>query len=237
MTVDITPPAWDPVAAGGVAFVACAVAVLVPLVLSQGNRARGLRWFLGYLALLGGSAAAAHSGWLARFDVLPPPMALMMAAVLGGSLALGLSPWGKRLAGQLPLPALIGVQGFRLPLEVAMHRGGEAGILPRELTWSGYNFDVLTGVAAVGLYAALTLGWRPPRTVLWAWNLWGCACLAAITVVAIASSPMVRAFGDDPAHVNTWVLFLPYVWVPTILVSTALTGHILLTRRLLSPSL
>ena len=44
---------------------------------------------------------------------------------------------------------------------------------------------------------------------------------------------MVRAFGDDPRHVNTWVLFFPYVWLPAVLVTIALAGHIVLTRALL----
>ena len=57
-------------------------------------------------------------------------------------------------------------------------------------------------------------------------ELWGCWCLAVIAVVAVASSPMVRAFGDDPRHVNSWVLHFPYVWLPAVLVTVAIAGHI-----------
>jgi hypothetical protein len=55
-----------------------------------------------------------------------------------------------------------------------------------------------------------------------------------ITVVAVASSPMVRAFGDDPRHLNTWVLFFPYVWLPAVLVTVALAGHFVVTRALMA---
>ncbi len=55
-----------------------------------------------------------------------------------------------------------------------------------------------------------------------AWNL------------AVAASPLFRAFGDDPRHVNTWVAHFPFVWLPTVLVVFAAIGHLAVTRRLLS---
>ncbi len=55
-----------------------------------------------------------------------------------------------------------------------------------------------------------------------------------ILLIAITTSPMVRLFGDDPSNVNTWVLHFPYVWLPSILVTIAISGHIFVTRKLLS---
>ena len=46
---------------------------------------------------------------------------------------------------------------------------------------------------------------------------------------------MVRAFGDDPRHLNTWVLYFPYVWLPAVLVIVALAGHLVVTRALRAP--
>jgi hypothetical protein len=43
---------------------------------------------------------------------------------------------------------------------------------------------------------------------------------------------MVRLFGDAPGHVNTWVLYFPYVWLPAVLVTIAVAGHIVITRKL-----
>ena len=72
-----------------------------------------------------------------------------------------------------------------------------------------------------------------PHAVIWIWNLWGFACLAVIVGVAVLSSPMVRFFGEEPRHLNTWVLFFPYVWLPVVLVTIAVSGHIVVTRALL----
>ncbi len=71
-----------------------------------------------------------------------------------------------------------------------------------------------------------------PRVVLWLWSVFGLCCLIAILVIAVAASPMIHAFGADPRHVNSWVLFTPYVWVPTVCVVVAISGQIVIVRKL-----
>ena len=44
--------------------------------------------------------------------------------------------------------------------------------------------------------------------------------------------PQLRAFGTDPARVNTWVMYFPFVWLPAGLVTSALFGHAVLWRKL-----
>jgi hypothetical protein len=74
---------------------------------------------------------------------------------------------------------------------------------------------------------------RVPRWLIWIWNVWGWWSLGMITFIAVATSPMVHLFGTDPSHLNTWVLYFPYVWLPAVLVTIALAGHIVVTRALL----
>jgi small-conductance mechanosensitive channel len=81
---------------------------------------------------------------------------------------------------------------------------------------------------------AMRASLRVPRALLWVWNVWGLWCLLAIAAIAVATSPMVRAFGDDPRHVNTWVLYFPYVWLPAVLVVVALVGHLVIARALVA---
>ncbi len=174
---------------------------------------------------------AAASGALARLDLRPPPYALLMASLFVLALTLGLSPLGRRLALGLPIAALVGFQAFRLPLELVMHEAARLEVMPPALSYGGYNFDILTGTTAIPV-AALAVANRLPRWVLVAWNLLGFVCLAAIAAIAVATSPAIRAFGDAPRNVNTWVLHPPFVWLPMVLVAVALIGHIVLARRL-----
>lgn len=228
------PPAFDTVTAVGIAVIAASVAARVVWIWRRYVPATATRAALflgGWMALTG---ALAGTGLLARADLRPPPAALLIISVLALAAVVGTSRAGGALAAAVPLPVLVELQVFRLPLELVMHRAAEVGIMPPELSYGGYNFDVVTGASALALALVMQEGVRVPRAVLWVWNVWGLWCLAVIAAIAVASSPMVRAFGDDPRHVNTWVLHLPYVWLPAVLVLTALAGHIVTTRALLA---
>ncbi len=229
----IHPPAFDATTAFGIGAIAWIVAGVWVWLFGQRQRRLTIRLAAGALVAFVASAAAATSGWLQRMDP-PPSMALMIATVLAVAFALGLSRFGRSAADNVRLSSQVAFQSFRLPLELVMHRAAELGIMPEELSYSGYNFDIVTGAGAVALAFAMAAGLAVPRGVLWAWNLWGCWCLAVIVFVAIAGSPMVRFFGDAPPHVNTWVLFVPYVWLPVVLVTAAIFGHIVLSRALLA---
>jgi hypothetical protein len=104
--------------------------------------------------------------------------------------------------------------------------------MPPQLSYSGYNFDIVTGLGACVLAGLMQGGVAVPRWAVWAWNIWGCWCLAAIAVIAVTTSPMVRLFGDNPRDLNTWVLYFPYVWLPVVLVTVAIAGHAMVTRAL-----
>jgi hypothetical protein len=190
------------------------------------SRFAAVAWFGAFMLI-------AQSGALTHFDRTPPPMAMMMAGVVLISILIGLSSFGRNAAA-MPLAALIGLQAFRLPLELLMHRGVSRGIVPVELSYTGYNFDIITGIGAAVIAIAMWRGVSVPRGAVWLWNAFGLYSLAAILVIAILGSPMVHRFGTDPRHVNSWVLFYPYVLVPGTLVVTALSGQFVITRKLLT---
>ena len=56
--------------------------------------------------------------------------------------------------------------------------------------------------------------------------------LAVIIAIAIASTPVVSAFGTTPDRLNTWIGWFPFIWLPCVLVPAALLGQIVLVRRL-----
>lgn len=231
-SLPLGPPAFDAVSAYGIGGLAVLMAVLFVRLVTQGQPRTRLPLAGAVAVVMVLSAWAAMSGHLARFDRLPPPMALLMAGVFAAGLGFGCAAPGRRAAETVPLAALIGFQAFRLPLELVMHRAGTLGIMPVELSYSGYNFDIVTGLGAAVIALAMRRGLAVPRAVLWGWNVWGWWCLAVIAGIAMTASPMVRWFGDDPRHLNTWVLHFPYVWLPAVLVTAALAGHVMITRAL-----
>lgn len=179
------------------------------------------------------TAGAALAGITANFDTLPPP--LMVIVLLGFiiTIALGTGRLGSQVAMGVPVASLIAFQSFRFPLELLLHRAYTDGLMPIQMSFEGRNFDIVTGLAGLfigGYFVAANK--ELPRSLAWGFNILGLALLFNIVGIAIVSMPVFALFGDE--HVNTWVGYFPFVWLPAIFVTFALFGHIALTRRLLA---
>lgn len=216
------------------ALVGAAVAAVPAASIACGDppevaHARGRRFILITAAWLALVTILAASGLLADFSRTPPPfMPLALSMVILG-VVLAQSETGDRLARGIPLAWLVGIQAFRFPLELAMHRAYTEGLMPVQMSYSGRNFDIVTGITAAMLAAWLAFG-RVPRGVVMAWNLLGLALLANIVGVALLSTPMVQYFGPD--QLNTFVARLPYTLLPMVMVLAAWAGHLLIFRAL-----
>ena len=179
-----------------------------------------------------GTWTAAASGVLAEFERRPPPFVWLVLGIVGLASWLGLGRLGGRLAAGLPLWLLVGVQAFRLPLEIAMHALADRGVMPPQMSYSGLNFDIVTGATAIVVAGLVAAGVAGRRLVL-AWNLLGVALLVNIVAIAIASTPVFAAFGPD--RLNVFVMHPPFVWLPAVLVLAALAGHLMVFRAVAAP--
>lgn len=180
---------------------------------------------LGFGALVC-SAVLALTGFTHRFDAVPPPALPIFGVLFFVTLAVGLSRIGQRLS-TLPLTLLVGFQAFRIVVELLIHQAILADIAPPQMGWASHNLDIITGVLAIpcGIWAD-----RLPKAALWLFNLIGLGLLLNVVTVAILSMPTpFQVLTPD----NTWVGYFPYIWLPAGLVTFALLGHVLLTRRLL----
>ena len=175
----------------------------------------------------------ASRGMLDRYTPLPAPALLMVMALTICTLTITMSSVGRRLIAAVGLPALVGFQAFRIPVEWLLHRLYQEGTVPVQMTYAGRNFDVVTGMTAAGLGLWLARRGRS-RGVVLAWNVLGLALLANIVTIAILSTPVpFRRFLDGPPNMlpSLW----PYVWLPSFLVQLALAGHVMVFRRLRAP--
>lgn len=187
------------------------------------------------LALTAGGAAvwmsatwtAAASGVLRQWNATPPPFVFLVVGIIVLAVAIAFTRYGERLAEGVPLWMLVGFQAFRLPLELAMHGMHERGVMPVQMTYSGRNFDIVTGITALAVAWLVATG-RGGRRLVIAWNLAGLALLLNIVTIAILSTPRFRAFGDD--RLNVWVTYPPFVWLPAVMVLAALAGHLVVFR-------
>ena len=172
---------------------------------------------------------AAANGSLRDWQRLPPPFGLLVVSILALAVAIAFSPYGRRLATHIPLWMLVGVQLFRFPLEMAMHGMYERGVMPVQMSYSGLNFDILTGLSAI-VVARLVASGRAGGRLVMIWNVLGLALLGNVVTIAILSTPRFAYFGHE--RLNVWVTYPPYVWLPAVLVLAALAGHLLIFRAL-----
>jgi hypothetical protein len=192
-------------------------------------RRRTLWSAVGAVVWLGITMLAAARGLL-RFGEFPPTALLPVIGVVAIGAGVGLSSLGRVLATGLPLWLLVGVQGFRLFLELMMSRACSEGLMPPQMSYSGYNFDILTGASAL-LVAALLATGRAGAGPVRLWNWIGLGLLINVVIIALLSTPTpLRVFMNEPA--NVWIAQPPYVWLPAVMVTSALLGHILVFRRL-----
>ena len=179
----------------------------------------GLILWLMFVSAVVGSGSLAAS-----------PMPSLMLFMVGSNLvaiALALSPIGGWLATGLAVRTLVAFQIFRLPLELVLHQWAESGTIPQTMTWSGYNFDIISGVLAL----AVTLFAGTNRLAAWMFNIVGFSLLANVIRVAVMSLPLPFAWGTNPPLMLAF--HLPYAWIVPFCVGGAMAGHIVLTRALL----
>jgi hypothetical protein len=226
-----TAPIFNAITYFGMIAITCIVTFLSARTLSQGSEKRFALVLLAMVSLMAFTAAVALFGIFARVDAAPPLFQVFTATVITLVFALGMSRFGE-VATNSSFGKLVILQAFRFPLELVMYTAAVNAIMPMEFSFAGYNFDIVTGAGAILLGIALLRNKPVPRWALVAWNAWGIACLVVIVALAIATSPKVAAFGTDLSKINTWVLFFPYAWLPTVLVSVAVLGHTLMSRKL-----
>jgi hypothetical protein len=181
---------------------------------------------VGWLAL---TFALAASGKLS-FTSIPPTEGGLIVASLALGIAVGASRLGLKIATGIPLAALVGIQGFRFPLELLLHRAYVEGLMPVQMSYAGFNFDIVSGLSAIVVGALLV---RRPGSVGAAriWNIGGALLLVNILTIAVLSTPTpLRVFHNEPA--NEWIAHAPWVWLPSVYVVAAIIGHVVVLRRL-----
>jgi len=207
----------------GLALLALAVAALV----AAGSRRPEVA--LGIAVIMAVQLGLAYSGILAQWKRTPPPLVLMLLACFAITVVFAFSRIGEEIAARLSFTALIGAQAFRLPLELWMQHASAERVIPRQMTYSGSNLDIVSGLTAMVVAAVAARG-LAPRWLFTGWNALGSLLLLNVIVIAVRSMPMINAYGDF--FMNTRVADAPFVWLPGVLVQAALLGHLLVWRKL-----
>jgi hypothetical protein len=156
-------------------------------------------------------------------------MPALVAATLGGFLLRSV-PSENAFLRILTLLHII-----RVPVEITLYWLYQNGLVPREMTFDGRNFDILSGLTAPLVYCLAFRNGRIRRRFLFIWNLAALALLVNIVATAILAfpSPIQSIAFEQP---NRAVMYFPFVWLPAVVVPIVFFAHLAAISILLKRS-
>lgn len=176
-------------------------------------------------------AFISYSGFFLDFQSVPPkiflaiapPFAVILISIFSGTLdkmLLKVRPWW-----------LINLQAFRVAMEIILWLLFIHHILPVQMTFEGYNFDVIVGLTAIPISLLCFRKRKFYYKPVIAWNIFGLIVLLNIVVIAIVSTPSpLRLFMNEPS--NTMVAYYPFIWLPGFVVPMAIFLHLASLRQI-----
>ena len=164
-------------------------------------------------------------------NIVPPrlPVFAVLPAVI---LIVVIFAAGRDFVAELPLIPLTVIHAIRIPVELTLAALFEQGLIPREMTFHGWNHDIISGILAIIISLFAFRNRQPNRKLLIGFNIIGLLLLANIVTIAMLAvqSPIQKLAFDHP---NRGVLYFPYVWLPAMIVPVVLFCHLASLYKLL----
>ncbi len=207
--------------------------ILVLMQVADGQAERISRFLLAGMVLwLLILAVLAFAGFFADFHVLPPRHLVAVLPPVVITIYLLFSRRFGRVLRLVPESWPIYLQTFRLPLEIILWLGFLGGFFPFQMTFEGFNYDIIVGLTAwmAGFVFFGRSRYRRFEAIIW--NSFGLILLFNIMVIAFFSAPSpFRVFMNEPP--NRMVAYFPFIWIPGFLVPLGLALHLFSLKQLL----
>ncbi|WP_411973629.1 hypothetical protein ACLCDV_10540 [Sphingobacterium sp. Lzh-3] len=129
---------------------------------------------------------------------------------------------------------LLAIHVVRIPVEFILFALFQAKILPREMTFIGWNFDLIFGITALIFLIRSSFNRKIFNSQLFIlWNIFGICSLSIVITLGILSSPLpMQMMGYNQPNIA--VLQFPYALLPNLIVPFIILSHILLLRNLIT---
>lgn len=138
----------------------------------------------------------------------------------------------QSLIDHLPLKILTLLHVVRIPVELVLLWLFREKLVPVQMTFEGWNFDILIGLSAPVVVWLGFRGKKINRPLLIGWHLIGLGFLLNIVTIAVLSFPFpLQQFAFNQP--NRAIIYFPFIWLPTIVVPIVLFSHLVCLRQLL----
>lgn len=164
------------------------------------------------------------------FTALPPRF---LTAVIPNVIVIFWLLFSKRTArliAAIPQQWILTAQAFRVVVEIEFYFLLLHNAMPAIMTFEGRNFDIVVGLSApiiAWFFARDTIGKR--GLLLWNWA--GILILGSVIAHGVMSVPSrFQVLVTDPP--NTFMTYVPFIWLPAFLAPFAMFLHGLSLRNL-----
>jgi hypothetical protein len=169
------------------------------------------------------------SGIMSDFTKFPFNFLPVIAIPLIAIVAITFSSSMTEVLQRIPSEKIIRLQTFRFFVEILLWALFVGNHIPIQMTFEGWNFDILSGISSIGIAWLLTRGMIGKQGIVM-WNVVCLLLLINIVTIAILSTPSpVRLFMNDPANVA--VTIFPISFLPGFLVPLAYMLHFFSLRQ------
>lgn len=131
---------------------------------------------------------------------------------------------------QTDLKILTRLHAVRIGVETVLWMLFIEGLLPKIMTFEGWNFDILAGATAVVVSFYAFRSGTVNRPLLGWWNVLALLLLINIVAIAILSGPTPFqrfGFGLPNMALSKW----PYIWLPSFIVPAVFAAHAFVLSR------
>jgi len=180
----------------------------------------GLVLWLMYIFAIG------KTDFLTNFD-FPPRFVLFL--IVPAFLFIGIFLFKNRKSKwiqNIPTSWLIFYQSFRIVIESLFVLAVAKGFLHKEVTFEGYNYDIVFAFSAL-ILGVLFLKNYISRRILLYWNYLGVLVIGVIIFLFITSVYFPQIYGSNVALLPKEFGTFPFVLVPGFLMPSAVFIHIL----------
>lgn len=191
---------------------------------------KGILVIIGWLVLQTGIAL---TGFYTNTKGLPPRFLLAVVPPLIMILLLFITRRGKIFSAVLDIRTLTLIHVVRVPVELCLYFLFLHKAVPELMTFSGRNFDILSGLTSPLIWYFGFIRKKLNKTVVLAWNFICLALLIHIVADAVLSAPFAfQQFAFDQPNIA--VLYYPFVYLPCFIVPALLLAHVAVIKNLLS---
>ena len=183
----------------------------------------GLPLWLLYVGLL------SYSGVVSNAARPPGIVYVVFPAVLFVVIVFVLSGAEAGIASAFPLWVILGMQTFRVGVELLLHRLSVDGLAPRMVTYQGGNVDIWIGLSAPLIGWISTRGRRGELLAL-GWNIAGLLSLANAITISALTAPGLNLIHSEVA--NMAIGAFPFTYIAGFFAPLAMALHALSIRGL-----